>query len=134
MTFPAQNPREAYLSASVTTASPGQLLVMLYERLVLDLQRATDALRRCEPSQAHAPLLHAQDIVLELSSSLRVDVWDGATGLAALYDYLYRELVRANMHKDLAVSEFCLETALSTMNSQSQWLAGQIASLPTYSS
>jgi flagellar protein FliS len=111
MTYPAQNPREAYLAASVTTASPGQLLVMLYERLVLDLQRATDALRSGEPSQAHAPLLHAQDIVLELASSLRVEVWDGAPGLAALYDFLYRELVRANMHKDLAAAEFCLESA-----------------------
>jgi flagellar protein FliS len=111
MTFPAQNPREAYLAASVATATPGQLLVMLYERLVLDLQRATDALRGGEPSQAHAPLLHAQDIVLELRSTLRVDAWDGGPGLAALYDYLYTELVRANTRKDLVVVEFCLETA-----------------------
>ena len=111
MTFSAQNPREAYLAASVTTASPGQLLVMLYERLVLDLHRATDALRSGEPAQASAPLLHAQDIVLELVSSLRVDAWDGGPGLAALYDFLYRELVRANIQKDLAAAEFCLETA-----------------------
>jgi len=111
MTFSAQNPREAYLAASVTTASPGQLLVMLYERLVLDLQRATDALRGDEPGQANAPLLHAQDIVLELVSSLRVDAWEGGPGLAALYDFLYRELVRANMQKDLAAAEFCLQTA-----------------------
>lgn len=111
MTFPAQNPREAYLSASVTTASPGQLLVMLYERLVLDVQRATDALRQGQPGQAHAPLLHAQDIVLELASSLRVDVWDGAPGLAALYDYLYSELVRANVQKNITTAEFCLEVA-----------------------
>jgi flagellar protein FliS len=111
MTFPAPNPREAYLAASVTTASPGQLLVMLCERLVLDLQRATDALRRGEPSQAHAPLLHAQEIVLELASSLRVDVWDGAPGLAALYDHLYTELVRANVRKSLDAAEYCLEVA-----------------------
>lgn len=111
MTFAAQNPREAYLAASVATASPGQLLVMLCERLVLDLQRATDALRSGEHTQANAPLLHAQDIVLELVASLRVDAWDGAPGLAALYDFLYRELVRANMQKDLAAAEFCLETA-----------------------
>jgi flagellar protein FliS len=127
MTYPAQNPREAYLSASVTTASPGQLLVMLYERLVLDVQRATDALRRGEPGQAHAPLLHAQDIVLELASSLRPDVWDGAPGLAALYDYLYGELVRANTQKSLATAEFCLEV-VSTLRDTWREAAGQLIS------
>lgn len=111
MSFPAKDPREAYLSASIATASPGQLLVMLYERLVLDLQRTTDALRRGEPSQAHAPLLHAQDIVFELRTSLRVDAWEGGPGLAALYDYLYGELVRANVEKNLAAAEFCLHVA-----------------------
>ena len=102
------NPRDTYLSASVSTATPSQLLVMLYERLVLDVERAADALRRGEPSRAHEPLLHAQEIVLELNASLNVDAWDGAAGLASLYDYLHSELVRANMAKDLKVAEFCL--------------------------
>jgi flagellar secretion chaperone FliS len=111
MSFSTKDPREAYLSASVATASPSQLLVMLYERLVVDLQRATDALRRGEPGQAHEPLLHAQDIVLELRASLRVDAWEGGPGLAALYDYLYRELVRANVEKNLSTTEFGLHLA-----------------------
>ena len=111
MSFPAQDPREAYLAASVSTASPNQLLVMLCERLVLDLQRASDALLRGEPSQAHEPLLHAQEIVLELRSTLRVDAWEGGPGLAALYDYLYGELVRANVHKHLPTVEFGLHIA-----------------------
>jgi flagellar secretion chaperone FliS len=111
MSFPTKDPREAYLSASVATASASQLLVMLYERLVLDLQRATDALRGGEPAQAHDPLLHAQDIVLELRASLRVDAWEGGPGLAALYDYLYGELVRANVEKSLSTAEFGLHLA-----------------------
>ena len=102
------NPRDTYLSASVATATPSQLLVMLYERLVLDVQRGIDAMRRGEPSQAHVPLLHAQEIVLELNASLKVDAWEGAPGLASLYDYLHTELVKANMAKDLVVAEFCL--------------------------
>ncbi|MBA2955787.1 flagellar export chaperone FliS [Nocardioides sp. MAH-18] len=102
------NPRDTYLQASVSTATPSQLLVMLYERLVLDVERAVDALRRGEPSQAHAPLLHAQEIVLELNASLKVDAWGGAAGLASLYSYVHGELVTANMRKDLKVAEFCL--------------------------
>lgn len=106
---PYQNPREAYLAATVATASPQQLLVMLYERLTLDLQRASDALRNGEPSKAHEPLLHAQEIVLELNATLDVDAWEGATNLAALYDYLHSELVKANIGKNLRVTDFCLD-------------------------
>lgn len=108
MTQSGQNPREAYLAASVSTASPAQLLVMLCERLTLDVQRAAEALRQGTPGEAHAHLLHAQEIVLELRASLKVDAWEGAAGLAALYDYLHSELVRANIEKNLEVTEFCL--------------------------
>jgi flagellar secretion chaperone FliS len=106
---PHQNPREAYLAATVSTASPQQLLVMLYERLALDLQRASEALRQGEPSKAHEPLLHAQEIVLELNASLDVGAWDGASNLAALYDYLHSELVKANIGKNLRITDFCLD-------------------------
>jgi flagellar protein FliS len=102
------NPRDTYLAASVSTASPSQLLVMLYERLTLDLQRATDALCNGEPGKAHEPLLHAQEIVLELNASLKVDTWEGAANLASLYDYLHSELVKANLTKDLEIADFCL--------------------------
>jgi flagellar protein FliS len=107
--IPMQNGRQAYLEASVSTASPAKLLVMLYERLVVDVERAADALRRGEPSQAHAPLLHAQEIVLELNVSLDADAWEGGPGLASLYNYLHHELVRANVAKDLTVAESCLD-------------------------
>ena len=103
------NPREAYLAASIETASPSKLLVMLCERLVLDVQRAAEALRSGEPSKAHEPLLHAQDIVLELTASLTVGAWAGAAGLASLYDYLMAELVKANIAKDLRTTEACLD-------------------------
>ena len=103
------NPRDTYLSASVSTATPAQLLMMLCERLVVDVERAIDAMRRGEPSQAHEPLLHAQEIVLELNASLKVDAWEGASGLASLYDYLHSELVRSNMSKDLGAAGFCLQ-------------------------
>ncbi|MCW2772615.1 MAG: flagellar protein FliS [Nocardioides sp.] len=102
------NARDTYLAATVSTATPSQLLVMLYDRLTLDLQRASDALRNGQPSGAHEPLLHAQEIVLELNASLKVDAWDGAANLASLYDYLHSELVRANLAKDLTITDFCL--------------------------
>lgn len=106
-----QNPRDTYLAATVQTASPAQLLVMLCERLNLDVQRAVEALREGRKADAHGPLLHAQDIVLELNASLNVDAWEGAAKLSAVYDFLHGQLVKANMRKDLAIAESCLALA-----------------------
>ena len=105
-----RNPRETYLAATVATASPAQLLVMLYERLSLDLRRAIDALEAGNRDTAHQQLMHAQDIVVELRSTLKVDAWDGGPGLAALYDYLLTELITANVQQDRDLAQACLVT------------------------
>jgi flagellar secretion chaperone FliS len=62
--------RERYLAESITTASPAKLLVMLYDRLVLDLSRAEQALLARDRESASQQLMHAQDIVIELRTSL----------------------------------------------------------------
>jgi flagellar protein FliS len=103
------NARDAYLGTSVSTASPARLLVLLYDRLVLDLQRAADLQDGGQHLEAAPHLLHAQDIVLELQSSLDLDVWDGAAQLAAIYGFLHSELVRANVRRDVAVTRGCLD-------------------------
>jgi flagellar protein FliS len=100
--------RTAYLGGMVTTASPARLLVMLYERLVLDLERAADLQEREDFSAASQQLMHAQEIVLELQTSLRPDVWDGARQLSAIYGFLHSELVRANVRRDVAMTRDCL--------------------------
>ncbi|SNS71376.1 flagellar protein FliS [Geodermatophilus pulveris] len=92
--------RTRYLGDTVATASPPQLLVMLYDRLALDLDRAHSALTAGDRQDAGRNLLHAQDIVVELRESLRVDMWDGGPRLAALYSWLLGELVQANVKGD----------------------------------
>lgn len=103
------NPRAAYLGASVSTASPARLLVMLCERLVLDVTRGRNAQAEGDHAEAHRQLVHAQEIVLELRMSLDVQAWDGGPALASIYDFLHSELVRANISKDLAKTEGCLK-------------------------
>ena len=92
--------RARYMGDTVATASPQQLLVMLYDRLALDLERAQTAFATGDHGEASRQLLHAQDIVTELHSSLRVDVWDGGPRLAALYNWLISELQQANIKLD----------------------------------
>jgi flagellar protein FliS len=89
--------RARYMGDTVATASPQQLLVMLYDRLALDLQRAEEALVAGDRDVSHAQLLHAQEIVLELRASLQVDVWEGGPRLAALYSWVLGELMKANL-------------------------------------
>lgn len=107
MTTQAPAMRERYLADSVSTASPAKLLVMLYDRLVMDLTRGEQALLAGERQEANAQLLHAQDIVLELRTSLNLDVWDGAAGLAQLYGFILTELVGANVKGDAARVKGC---------------------------
>lgn len=108
--------RAAYVSASVTTASPQTLLVMLCERLVLDVQRAVASQQTRDHLQTHQHLVHAQAIVSELRSSLDPDGFRGGHQLAALYDYLLQRLVQANVSKDAVPILECL--TLSTQIAQ----------------
>ena len=93
--------RSRYLGNSIATASPQQLLVMLYERLALDLERGEVAMAAGDREKAGEQLMHAQEIVLELQASLRVDIWDGGPRLNALYVWLLSELIKANTKGDL---------------------------------
>lgn len=104
----AMNAHAAYRSNAVATASPARLLVMLLERLVLDVERAYVAQQRGAWGDAHRELLHAQDIVIELESSLDVDRMPAGKQLASLYEYLRNRLVLANVRRDPRITTECL--------------------------
>ena len=92
--------RARYVGDAIATSSPQQVLVMLYDRLALDLERAQRDVAAGNRIAASDNLQHAQAIVLELLSSLRIDVWEGGPRLAALYNWLISELIQANIKLD----------------------------------
>lgn len=94
--------RNRYVQDAVSTVSPAKLVTMLYDALVKDLGMAEQALAERNLQLAHERLLHAQEIVLELQSGLDVTKWDGAPALMSLYSFMYRELIDANVRKDVA--------------------------------
>ncbi|MEV4344214.1 flagellar export chaperone FliS [Actinoplanes sp. NPDC049596] len=98
--MPQPNLRDRYLQDSINTASPAKLLMMLYDRLILDLMQGEEALGAGELEVAHEKITHAQEIVIELQVSLDVEAWSGAPGLANLYGYVLTELIGANIAKD----------------------------------
>ncbi|MEE8337033.1 MAG: flagellar export chaperone FliS [Dehalococcoidia bacterium] len=94
----------AYQRIQTQTSSPGQLVVMLYNALANDLQRAETALTGCDEEQTHGSLVRAQDIVMELMASLdKTQGEELATQLSDLYQYIYNRLVEANLKKDAAI-------------------------------
>ncbi|MEO7125502.1 MAG: flagellar export chaperone FliS [Nakamurella sp.] len=98
--------RARYLNERVLTATPGQRVVMLYDRLALDLVRAGDiyATDPTDTFSAGQAIDHAMAIVAELAGSLRATPNSPADNLASIYSYLIRELtaVRGGQSSRLA--------------------------------
>ena len=92
--------RSRYVSNTVETMSPGRMIVALYDRLLLDLERAQQAIAATDSMTSHECLVHAQAIVAELHDSLDRERWSGANNLVDIYLFVYNELVTANLDKD----------------------------------
>ena len=83
------------------TASPTARLTMLVDALEMDLARADKAFaEKSDLKKISDLLVHAQDILALLRDTLDDSSWEAAPRLKALYNYLYSELVRANLQKD----------------------------------
>jgi flagellar protein FliS len=101
--------RSAYLADSVTTVGPARLLTMLYDRLLLDLDRGLESLTANDRVAGAAHLGHAQDIVSELISSLDVSAWEGGPQLMSIYSYVLTGLIEAAASGDVVKAAECRE-------------------------
>jgi flagellar protein FliS len=97
-----------YRANSILTASPGQLVLMLYDGALKAIGLARDAfesnpdnLKRFEV--INTQLLKAQAILSELQGGLNLEAGgEFAKTMHRLYDYHNRRLLEANMRKDVA--------------------------------
>lgn len=101
--------RDQFLRDSVMSASPARLVTMMYDRLVLDLDRAAKSVQVGDLGSASAQLQHAQDIVSELLGTLDARNWEGGKTLQALYLHVFSALIAANSSKDLEDIRECRE-------------------------
>jgi flagellar protein FliS len=103
------NPLAAYRETRVKTASPGQLVVMLYDEalkqcdIAIELSGEGQKPRPDRIERINAALGKAQDVVTELMASLDFEAGgEIAQNLFALYVWFGRELLEANIAKDNA--------------------------------
>jgi len=97
----AKQQANPYLKTKIMTASAEELRLMLYEGAIKFCRQAIESLGGREIEAAYNSLMRAQKIVLELSSSLNHQLDpELCSKLSALYTYIYRRLVDANMQHE----------------------------------
>ncbi|MER3419182.1 MAG: flagellar export chaperone FliS [Chloroflexota bacterium] len=95
------NPYQQYQTTQIQTASPGELVVLLYDGAIRYLTRAQAALAERRLEDAGADLVRAQELVLELLAGLDLERGGTLAGnLRDLYLFIYKTLVEANVRKD----------------------------------
>src|ERR1041384_1730820 len=102
-----QQAAQQYLRTKVLTATPEQLQLMLYDGAIRFSEQARAALLAKNWEQSYNLLARVQKIITEFSCSLKHDVYpDLCKQLAALYTYVYKLLIAANVeHKIEALDE-----------------------------
>jgi flagellar secretion chaperone FliS len=95
---PYANP-QAYRQASVMTATPAQLVVMLYDGVGRFLRQAEVAFGEGAWAHAHDRLGRAEAIINELLGTLDMDQGLISERLQAIYVFCKRQLVEARIEK-----------------------------------
>lgn len=95
----AGEPYQAYRDTQVTTAAPGELLLLLYGGAIRFGTQAVQQLTEQKCEEAHKLLLKTQDLVAEMTAALDFN-HELAHHLYLLYDYMTERLVEANLKKD----------------------------------
>lgn len=123
MTYPEAKARE-YLRTQIQTASREQLVLMLYDGAVRFCEQAREKVTQGDVEAGHRFFLRAQNIVLELLYALdREGGGEVAANLAALYTYMYNQLVEANVYKDAKRVEHVLSILRSLRSAWSDAVA-----------
>lgn len=91
---------QAYKKTQVTTASQGDLIIMLFDGAIKFATQAKAMIDERDLAGANDRLLRAQDIVSELMSALNLDVGELAVNLYQLYEFTNELLIQANLKKD----------------------------------
>jgi flagellar secretion chaperone FliS len=112
------NPYQQYQRTQAESASPGELIVMMYNGAIRFLTAGRLKLDSQDMAGANSSLLRAQDVILELMVSVDVSVGEVARNLYDLYEFMHRHLIQANVKKDARMVD---EVIVLLRELQSAW-------------
>jgi len=98
--FKENNPYMRYRQTQIGTASPLELIIMMYDGAIRFCHQAENAIEEQNYNQANQMFQRAQDIIDELNFSLNMDAGEIAVNLRNLYEFINNKLVEANIKKD----------------------------------
>lgn len=96
------NPYAAYQQNSVTTASPGEVTLMLYNGCLKFIKQATLAIEDKNIQDKNTNIQKAQKIITELMITLNMDI-EVSQNMAVMYEYINHRLTEANVKNDASI-------------------------------
>ncbi len=97
-----QNPYQKFMQQTVTTMTPAELLLALYDKAILELNKSILYIEQNDIQKAHSSLRRVSDIVEALDGSLKVK-YEITEHLSNMYKYFREQLTRANVRKDTKI-------------------------------
>jgi len=90
-----------YLRNQIFSASPEQILIMLYDGAIRFTHQAISGIEENNLEMMTHGIRRAMAIITEFSNTLNHDIGGAiADNLDALYSFMVRELTLANLHRD----------------------------------
>lgn len=93
-----------YKQNTAYTARPEELTLMLYNGLIKFIMQAESHMDERKFDKVNNSIIRAQDILVEFQATLDKK-YEISKSLGAIYDYMNRRLVEANIKKDKAILE-----------------------------
>lgn len=101
-----------YKQNSVTTATPEELTLMLYDGAIKFMNIGKYSIENKDIERTNSSLIRAQNIIAELNHSLNMD-YEISKEMRDLYDFIMSKLVDANIEKDIGAIEDALDITYS---------------------
>ena len=104
----AFNAAQFYQRSSLQTASPAKIILMLYDGGIKFMNKALDGIDERNIQKTNTNIVKAEKIINELKASLDKK-YPVAKDFEAVYDLIYRLLIRANVRRDKQALEMALK-------------------------
>ena len=111
------NPYNQYQEQSINTATPGMLIIMLFESAAKHINAGIRAVEEGNIQDSHNAIIKAQDIYSALSGCLDESV-PMSKDLKDMYEYILKRLCEANIKKD---AEILREVHAYTVEYRDTW-------------
>ena len=100
---------QQYKRSNVETAGKLELIVMCYDKVILNLQQSINHIQDKEILKKNEKIKNSLDIINELQASLNFEKGDKIAGnLDSLYTYLTSRILQADIDKDFIIFDECI--------------------------